>query len=57
MTQGPDESLEDFEERFQLSYKRANYTLDLESINIVLLWGVREELMETLKMLSNGDIY
>jgi len=28
MTQGPDESLEDFEERFQLSYKRANYTLD-----------------------------
>jgi hypothetical protein len=58
MTQGPDESLEDFEERFQLSYKRAqNCTLDEDSLKLVLLRGVREDLMETLNLLSNGDIY
>jgi hypothetical protein len=50
MIQGPDESLEYFEEIFQLSYKRAqNCTLDKESLNIFLLKGVREYLMETLK--------
>jgi hypothetical protein len=58
MTQGPDESLEDFEEIFQLSYKRAhNCTLDEDSLKLVLLRGVREDLMETLNLLSNGDIY
>jgi hypothetical protein len=58
MTQGPNESLEDFEEIFQLSYKRAqNCTLDEDSIKLVLLVGVREDLMETLNLLSNGDIY
>jgi hypothetical protein len=58
MTQGPDESLEYFEERFQLSYKRAqNCTLDEDSLKLVLLRGVREDLMETLNLLSNGDIY
>jgi hypothetical protein len=58
MTQGVDESLEYFEERFQLSYKRAhNCTLDEDSLKLVLLRGVREELMETLNLLSNGDIY
>jgi hypothetical protein len=59
MTQGPDdESLEYFEERFQLSYKRVqNCTLDEDSLKLVLLRGVREYLMETLNLLSNGDIY
>jgi hypothetical protein len=58
MTQGTDESLEDFEERFQLIYKRAhNYNLDEDSLNLVLFRGVREDLMETLNLISNGDIY
>jgi hypothetical protein len=38
MSQGPDESLEYFEERFQLSYKRAqNCTLDEDSLKLVIL--------------------
>jgi hypothetical protein len=58
MTQGPDESLKYFEERFQLSYKRdQNFTPDEDSLNLVLLQGVREDKMETLNILSNGDIY
>ena len=37
MTLEPDESLEDYEERFQLSYGRANCTLDLESLKLVVI--------------------
>ena len=37
MTLDNDESLEDYEERFQLSYKRARCTLDPESLKLVLL--------------------
>ena len=57
MTLGPDESLEDYEERFQLSYKRANCTLDLESLKLVFLQGIKEDMLETLNTLSGGDIY
>ena len=57
MTIGHDESLEDYEERFQLSYKRARCTLDPESLKLVLLRGVREDILDTLHMLSRGDIY
>lgn len=57
MTIGLYEFLEDYEERFQLNYRRDNYTLDLESLKLVLLQGIREDLMETLNMLSSGDIY
>jgi hypothetical protein len=58
MTQGLDESLEDFEEKFQLSYKRdENCTLDEDSLKLVLLRQVREDLVETFNLLSNGDIY
>ena len=53
MTMGSDESLEDYEERFQLSYKRARCTLDPE----FLLRGVPEDLLDTLHMLAGGDIY
>jgi len=52
MTIGQDESLEDYEERFQLSYKRARCTLDLESLKLVLLRGVREDLLDTLHMIE-----
>jgi hypothetical protein len=57
MAQGENEFLKDCEKRFQLSYKRVNTcTLDLESLKLVLLKGVKEELMETLNLLANGDI-
>ena len=40
MTLGPDGSLEDYEERFQLKYKRANYTLHPAPLKLVLLRGI-----------------
>ena len=57
MTMGNDESLEDYEERFQLSNKRARCTLDPESLKLVLLQGVPEGLLDTLHLLARGDIY
>ena len=54
---GSDESLEDYEERFQLSYKRARCTLELESLKLFLLKGVREDLLDTLNLLAGGGIY
>jgi len=57
MTMGQDESLEDYEEIFQLSYKRARYTLDPKSLELVFLRGVREDLLDTLHILAGGDIY
>jgi len=57
MTLGNDESLEDYEERFQLSYKRARRTLDLESLKLVLIRGVREDLLDTLHLLAGEDIH
>jgi len=57
MTMGTDESLEDYEERFQLCYKRAKCTLDPESLKLVLLRGVPEDLLDTLNLLAGGDIY
>ena len=56
MPMGQDESLEDYEERFQLSYKRARCTLDPESLKLVLL-RVRGDLLDTLQMIVGGDIY
>jgi len=56
MTLGHDESLEDYEERFQHSYKRASGTLDPESLKLVLLRGIKEDL-DTLNLMSEGDIY
>jgi len=54
MTIGHDESLEDYEKRFQLSYKRARCTLDPESLKLVLFRGVREDLLDTLHMIAGG---
>lgn len=56
MTLGHDESMEYYEERFQLNYKRARCTIDPESLKLVLLRGIREYILETLKMLSRGYI-
>lgn len=58
MIQGENESLEYFEEIFQLSYRRMhNNTLYLDSLKLVFLRGVREELMEALNLQTNGYIY
>jgi len=57
MTMRSDEYLEDCEERFQLSYKRARCTLDPEYLKVVLLRGVPEDLLDTLHLLVGGDIY
>jgi len=40
MTIGSDESLEDYEERFQPNYKRGGCKLDPESLKLVLLRGI-----------------
>lgn len=52
----PDESLEDYEEIFKLNYSRANCTLDLESLKLVLLQETGDDVMETLNMMSGEDI-
>lgn len=58
MTQGIDKSLEYFEEIFQLIYGRVHNNIpDPDSLKLVLLRGVREELMETLNLLANGHMY
>ena len=57
MTMGSDECLEDYEEGFQLSYKRVRCTIDPESLKLVLLIGVPEDLLDTLHLLAGGDIY
>jgi len=57
MTMGSDESLEDYEERFHLSYKRGRCTLDPESLKLVLLRRVPKDLLDTLHLLARGNIY
>jgi len=58
MDQWENESLEDYEEISQSSYKRDhNCTLDEDSLKNVLLRGVREELMEILSLISNGYFF
>ena len=57
MMGGENESLEDHEEIFQLSYKWSHSCiLDEEYIKLLLLGGVREEFIESLNLLSNDDI-
>jgi len=57
MTLGHDESLEDYEERFQLNYRSAICTLAPESLKLVLLRWIKEDILETLIMMSRGEIY
>lgn len=57
MILGQDQSLEYYEEGFQLSYKRARCTRDRESLKLVLLRGNREDIMKTLNMMFGGGIY
>lgn len=48
ITFGRDESLENYEERFQLIYKRARCTLGPESLKLVVLKGIRGHLSTIL---------
>jgi len=58
MIQRADETLEHYAKRFQFSYKPAtNHKLDDESLKLVLLSGVREDLMEALHLIVVGDTY
>lgn len=54
---GQDEPLEHYEERFHLSQKRVRCTLDPESLKLVVLRGVREDILDNLYLLAGGDIY
>ncbi len=45
------------QDRFQLNYKRAGCTLDPESLKLVLLRGISEDILDTLHLLAGGDIY
>ena len=57
MIQEESESLEYFEERFQLNYKRSmSCTIDDDYLKLVLIRGMREEYMDTLNLLAHGDI-
>jgi len=56
MTLGPNESLENYEEMFQLSCKRARWPLNPELLKLVLLRGIRVDIMETINMLSGGEV-
>lgn len=57
MTLGLFESWEDYEEIFQLSYRRARFTLGHWSLKLVLLSGIKEYMLDTLNTLSEEDIY
>ena len=58
MDQWENESLEDYEEKIQLSYKRAHScTFDHNSFKIVFLKGVRKEFTKTLNIFENEDIF
>lgn len=57
MTLGLNESLKEYEERFHLSYRRARCALDPKSLKLFLLQGIMEDMIKTLNMFSEGDIY
>jgi hypothetical protein len=58
MVQGENKSMEDYEEIFQLSYNRVDScTLDDNYLKFVFLRGLREKLVETMNLLSNGYIF
>lgn len=52
MTIGSGDSLEDYEERFQLSYKMVRCTLDPESLKLDLLRGIWKDILDILHLLA-----
>lgn len=57
MTQGEDESLEDYVERFHFIYRRSiNCTIDENSLKTVLLRGAIDDFREALNLIASRDI-
>lgn len=58
MQQTEDENLEEYLERFVYNFhKSRGSTLDLKIISTMFLRGLRYDCIETLNLLSGGDIY
>jgi len=58
MIEEENDPFKDYEERFQLSYKRNHsFTLDETSFTFIFLIGIIEELMEILNLITNSDIF
>ena len=52
-----DESLEDFVERLLYNVKRSGQTtIQRDVLNIIMLWGIREDCLVMLSLLGKGDI-
>jgi hypothetical protein len=57
MAQKEDESLEDYVERFHYNVKRAKQNhLELETIKIILLRGIRDDCIDLLNLTSHGYV-
>jgi hypothetical protein len=58
MQQQDEESLEDFLERFIFTFQKSKYNdLQDEAVKTLFLKGVLEEYIDTLNLMSSGDIY
>jgi hypothetical protein len=58
MTARENETLEEYVERFQYNLQRSPYsTLLGEVLKATLIKGMKDELVETLKLMGKGDIY
>jgi hypothetical protein len=57
MTQREDEILEDYVERFQHNLQRFKQNkLDLDTLWIILLRGIRDECINLLNLMGTGDV-
>jgi hypothetical protein len=57
MTQKEEESLEDYLERFHYTVKREKQNhLDLDTLKVILLRGIRDEWIDVLNLMGKGDI-
>jgi hypothetical protein len=57
MTQKEEESLEDYLERFHYIVKRRKQNhLDLDTLKVILLRGIRDEWIDVLNLMVKGDI-
>jgi hypothetical protein len=57
MAQKEDEILEDYVERFHYNVKRAKQNhLELETLKIIFLCGIRDECIDLLNLMGKGDV-
>jgi hypothetical protein len=58
MTQGEEESLEEYVERFQYNLQRSKQKqLGKETLKILLLKGIHDESLEILNLMGTGDVF